>query len=60
MANNGYVALYNGKKKVIWASSLYAAKQEAISMLKIPKSKQGLLSIILAEKDGEPVTQHLE
>jgi hypothetical protein len=52
---NGYIAIYQGKRTEIYAESLYAAKVEAIRALKVPKSKTGLLSVMLAEKDGAPV-----
>lgn len=46
MAEGGFVAIYNGKKINIQADSLYAAKLKAIEELKVPKSKQGLLSVV--------------
>ena len=52
---NGYLAFYNDKEIEIRAEGLYAAKLEAIKQLKVPKSKQGLLAVMLAEKGGEPV-----
>ncbi len=53
---HGYIAFYGGKRVEIQADSLYGAKLKAIEMLKVPKSKQGLLAVELAEKDGEQVT----
>jgi hypothetical protein len=47
-AIDGWIAMYNGKKveiKKSEAKDLYAAKLKAIQMLKVPKSKQGLLAI---------------
>lgn len=47
-AVDGWIAMYNGKKveiKKSEAKDLYAAKLKAIQMLKVPKSKQGLLAI---------------
>jgi hypothetical protein len=41
-----FYAFYNKKKYVIKADSLYAAKKKAIEQLKVPRSKQGLLSIM--------------
>lgn len=43
----GYVAIYNSNRIEIPLSigDLYAAKCEAIRILKVPKSKQGLLAI---------------
>lgn len=52
---NGYIAFYDGLLIEIHAKSLYEAKVEAIKQLKVPKSKQGLLAVVLAEKDGEQV-----
>lgn len=52
---NGYIAIYNRKSLEIYAESLYAAKMKAIASMKVPKSKQGLLAVMLAEKNGEPV-----
>jgi hypothetical protein len=46
MAEGGFVAIFNGKKINIEADSLYAAKLKAIEELKVPKSKQGLLSVV--------------
>jgi len=46
MAEGGFVAIYNGKKINIEADSLYAAKVKAIEELKVPKSKEGLLSVV--------------
>lgn len=55
---NGYIAFFNGKRAEIYAESLYAATLKAIGQLKVPKSKRGLLSVVLAEKDGEQVTHN--
>jgi hypothetical protein len=45
-AKGGFVAMYGGKKINIEADSLYAAKLKAIEEFKVPKSKQGLLSVV--------------
>ncbi len=52
----GYKAFYNGKTADIHADSLYAAKLEAITAFKAPKSKQHMVSVMLCEKDGQQVT----
>lgn len=49
MAQGGFVARYNGKKISIEAESLYAAQLKAIEQFKVPKSKQGLLSVVSNE-----------
>lgn len=51
----GYVGFYNGRRWEGYADSLYAAKQQAIVFFKPPKSKQHMVTVALAEKDGEPV-----
>lgn len=53
---NGYVGFYAGKRIELHASSLYEAKVNVIAKLKVPKSKQGLVAVVLAEKDGKTVT----
>ena len=44
----GWIAIYNNKRVEIEkteATDLYGAKQLAIKLLKVPKSKTGILSI---------------
>lgn len=53
---NGYVAFYNGKRVEVKADTLYAAKQEAVKQLKVRKSQEHMVSVVLAEKNGEQVT----
>lgn len=53
---NKYAAFYNGKESTIEAESLYQAKTKAVAHFKAPKSKQHMVSVMLAEKDGESVT----
>ena len=53
---HGYIAFYGGKRVEIQAPTLWDAKKQAIAMLRVPKSKEGLLAVELAEKDGEQVT----
>lgn len=51
----GYIAMYMGAKIEIYAASLWEAKQKAVSILKVPRSKHHMVIVMLAEKDGEPV-----
>ena len=53
----GYIALYGGKRWELYADSQYAALQKALEHFKPPKSKRHLVTVHLAEKDGETVTQ---
>jgi hypothetical protein len=53
----GYIAYYNGQKKELTANDMYQAKLKAIEHFKVPRSKQGLLAVVLAEVDGKPVLQ---
>lgn len=48
---NGYVVIYNGKNHDVYAKDLYSAKKQFIDAMKVPKSKQHSLAIMLAEKD---------
>lgn len=54
---NGYIALYRGKRTEIYADTLYAAKLKAIEHFKPAKSKRHLVTVHLAEINGETVTQ---
>lgn len=54
--DNGYIAFYNGRQTEVWATSLYAAKEQAVTFFKAPKSKRHMVSVVLAEKDGQAVT----
>jgi len=45
-AKGGFIAIYNGKRVEIEAETLLDAKKKAIQELKVPKSKQGLLSVM--------------
>ena len=53
---NGYIAFYSGKTTEIYAESIYQAKLKAIEHFKPRKSQQHMVSVILAEKNGEVVT----
>ncbi len=55
---NGYVCIYSGKRIEVLAATLYAARLQAIALLKVPKSKQGLLSVTLAETASGPVVHN--
>lgn len=44
---NTYIAIWNGKRAELRDTTLYAAKLQAISLWRVPKSKQGLLVIAL-------------
>jgi hypothetical protein len=48
---NGYKAFFNGKEVDIYADTLFQAKERAKTLLKVPKSKIGLLAVGLCEKD---------
>jgi hypothetical protein len=50
---SGYIGIYLGSKVEVYADSIWQAKQLAIKQLSVPKKKEGLLSIVLAEVDGK-------
>lgn len=45
MGDGGYIAIYGGKSMMIDGTSLYDAFKKAMEAFKVPKSKQGLLSV---------------
>ena len=55
---NGYICMFLGKSVEVMANDLWQAKQKAIQALNVPKSKQGLLSVVIAEVDGNQVTHN--
>lgn len=54
---NGYVAIYKGKSVEVRGEglTLWEAKKQAIQKLQVPRKDQHLVSIMLAEQDGQPV-----
>jgi hypothetical protein len=53
----GFVCFYNSKRIEVYATSMYAAKLQAIAQFKAPRSKEHMISVILAERaDGSDVT----
>ena len=61
-----FIAFFMGKKIDIEGKDLYDAKQKAITQLKVPKSKVGLLAVVSAESQRnqdfrfESVTESIE
>lgn len=53
---NTYIAMYNQKDIQIQADSQWDAVLQARNELKVPKSKIGLLSVMLVVKDNKPIT----
>lgn len=51
----GYICFYNWKQYECYADSLYGAKQKAIAFFRPPVKKQHMISVMLAEKNGETV-----
>ena len=54
---NIYLAFYEGKKEKVQAKDMYSAVLEARGRLNVPKSKRGLLSVVLVNKAGTEVIQ---
>jgi hypothetical protein len=52
----GYVAFFGGKRHELYAESLWDAKQKAIAHFRPRKKQEHMVSVVLAEVDGEPVT----
>lgn len=55
MNNYGYVGFYNQQRVEVQASGMWEAKEKVIRHFKVPKSKQGLVAVMLAERDGKTV-----
>ena len=53
---NGYICFYNRQRIEVRADSSYGAQQAAAKELKVPAKKQYMISVVLAEKNGEQVT----
>lgn len=53
---NGYICFFNGRKVEVYADTVMEAKELAIGHFKPRRSQRHMISIVLAEKDGEPVT----
>jgi hypothetical protein len=53
----GYIALYRAQRWELHADSAYQAQVAAVEHFKPPKRREHLVSVHLAEVDGQPVTQ---
>jgi len=51
---NGYIALYRGKRKEVYAKDMYAAQLHAAALFNAKHSYN--VSVYLAELDGKQVT----
>lgn len=52
---NGYIAFYKGRRTEVHADTSYAAQGKAAAFFKVPKKKEHEVTVMLAEKDGQPV-----
>lgn len=52
---NGYVAFYSGKRHELHADSLYGAKQKAVAHFKVKPNRAHMVSVVLAELNGQQV-----
>jgi hypothetical protein len=53
---NGYIAFFNGRRHELHADSLFAAKQKAVAHFKAKPKQAHMVSVVLAEKEGQQVT----
>lgn len=51
----GYITFYEEKQWECHAKSSYDAYEKAVAHFKPTKSKRWMISVMLAEKDGQPV-----
>jgi hypothetical protein len=53
---HGFVAIHGSRQIDVYAESLFQAKQKAIAQLKVRKSQEHMISVMIAERDVDPVT----
>lgn len=53
---NGYIGFYQGKQTEVYAKNLWEAKSQVIQKFLVGKKKTGLVSVVLAERNGQQVT----
>ena len=53
---NGYIAFYKGNRYEIHADTLVAARDLLAQQLRIKPNQRRHINIVLAEKNGQPVT----
>lgn len=51
----GYVCFYNGKRVEVYADTTFQAQKQVAAMLKVPPKKQYMITVVLAERNGDPV-----
>lgn len=56
----GYIAIFNGKRIELYADSLYEAKKKAIRYFRPNRNQEHNVLVLLAEKNGEVVTQYID
>lgn len=52
---NKYLAQFNGKSQIIEAPAQWPAVQAARKALRVPRSRHGLLSVVVVEIDGREI-----
>ena len=52
----GYVCFFNEKRHELYARSLWDAKQQAVAFFKPKRKDEHMVSVLLAEIDGQTVT----
>lgn len=53
---NGYVCFYGKKRIEVYAETSYGAQCAAAKQLGVSPKKQYQITVVLAEKNGQPVT----
>ena len=51
----GYVCFYKGKRFEVTAENTYEAQKKAVSHFKVKPKQTHMVSVVLAEKNGEQV-----
>lgn len=53
---NGYICFFNGRTVEVYAASSYEAQKKAAQELKVKPNKQYMITVCLAEREGQSVS----
>jgi hypothetical protein len=53
---NGYVCFYKNSRLEVYANTSYEAQQKAADQLNVKPKQRHMISVVLAEKNGQQVT----
>lgn len=56
---NGYIAFYDQRRLEIYADDYFKAKEMVLAQWKVPLHRRHLVTVLIAEKNGEQVEHSL-